>query len=128
MAKFTLTSKFKKTNLGPLYYNMQISVDKDFTYHSNHLEAGAPPGVEDINFYKDSPIILSFTSIRPETSWASSEIYDEININTTLAGTSLYLLGMALFKICDGSYPLPEVISVVYGDTTFTFTPIPVYE
>ena len=125
MAKFALTSKAKKKLS---YYNMQISVDKDFIYHPRFPEAGAPPGVEEIYFYKDSPIILTFMPDRHDPSWASSEIYDEININTTPVGTNLYLLGIHLVNICDGDYPLPEVISVVYDDTTFTFTPIPVYE
>jgi hypothetical protein len=35
---------------------------------------------------------------------------------------------MYFFTICNGDYPLPEILSVVYDGVTFTFTPIPVYE
>ena len=42
--------------------------------------------------------------------------------------TNLYLYGMIFFKICDGTFPLPEPTLVVKDEVTFTFTPIPVYE
>ena len=38
----------------PLYYNIQILVDKDYTY--NDTNNGTPT----ITFYKDSPYVLTF--------------------------------------------------------------------
>ena len=35
---------------------------------------------------------------------------------------------MIFFKICDGTFPLPEPTLVVKDEVTFTFTPIPDYE
>ena len=49
----------------PLYYNIQISVDKDYTYTDN-----MPTGQMEIKFYKDSPIVLNFVS---QDWWSSSE-------------------------------------------------------
>jgi hypothetical protein len=105
----------------PLYYNMQLSVDKD----CSTSELGFPlfAGGKDFNFYKDSPIILSFIS---ENRWAMDGNRLEIEKNT--AYTSFYLDSLCLISICEGHYPLPETISIIENDVTFTFTPIPVYE
>jgi hypothetical protein len=34
MSKYIFATKFKKIEKEPLYYNMQISVDKDYIYYS----------------------------------------------------------------------------------------------
>lgn len=59
MSKYIFVTKFKKIEKEPLYYNMQLSVDKDCTASSVGYKN---PGVEDTYFYKDSPIILTFIS------------------------------------------------------------------
>jgi hypothetical protein len=83
----------------------------------------APPDAKEIYFYKDYPIILTR---RSGDHWTSSEIG---NIDIITPGSTVFQLWhMTYFEICDGFYPLPEIISVVYDGTTFTFTPIPVYE
>jgi hypothetical protein len=50
-------------------------------------------------------------------------------VEISMSGTGYYLKYMTelVFPISEGSYPLPEVISVVHDGATFTFTPIPVY-
>lgn len=114
MTRYIFGTGLKKK---PLYYNIQISVDKDYTYTDN-----MPTGYAEIKFYKDSPIILTFES---QDWWSSSE---KITIRKPIESTNLYLFEMGFFAICNGSYPLPEVISVIHNEVTFTFTPIPVYE
>ena len=104
----------------PLYYNIQISVDKDCTYDTKQHESPT------ITFYKDSPYVLTFIA---EDIWRLN--FNELGgleIDKPRETTNLYLYGMIFFEICDGTFPLPEVISVVYSGVTFTFTPIPVYE
>jgi hypothetical protein len=108
----------------PLYYNIQMSVDKDYTYSPNGAARIAPPEAKEIHFSKNSPIILTLYS---GDHWTSSEI-GEIDILSFNQYTVLQLWHMTYFKICNGFYPLPRIISVVYDGTTFTFTPIPVYE
>lgn len=122
MAKYIFATKFKKIEKEPLYYNMQISVDKDCTASSVGYKN---PGVEDTHFYKDSPIILTFT-FASRNHWESSKNFG-LMIEKTSTYTSLILKGMVFFRICEGDYPCPETISVVMKDVTFTFTPIPVY-
>ena len=104
----------------PLYYNIQISVDKDCTYDTGHRTT------QTFTFYKDSPYVLTFIA---DDQWRLN--FNELGgleIYKPRETTNLYLYGMVFFKICDGTFPFPEVISVVYSGVTFTFTPIPVYE
>ena len=104
----------------PLYYNIQISVDKDCTYDTK--QHASPT----ITFYKDSPYVLTFIT---EGEWRLNfNNYGGLEIRKPIETTNWYLYGMVFFKICDGTFPLPEVISVVKEEVTFTFTPIPVYE
>lgn len=51
-----------------------------------------------------------------------------LEIRKPSTSTNFYISGVIYLEICDGTYPLPEVISVVKDEVTFTFTPIPVYE
>ena len=122
MTKYIFATKFKKIEKEPLYYNMQVSVDKDYAH-----PGGSAPGMPDvINFYKDSPIILPFASVNYWIPTNDYNIYIDAPGSTTT--TNLYFFGYYICSICEGHYPLPEIISVVYIDVTFTFTPIPVYE
>jgi hypothetical protein len=113
----------------PLYYNIQVSVNKDI--HAISLNP-LPKEYENLIFYKDSPIILSFIS---ENYWAgyfdSSERY-ELSISMDEDGVTCLLLDNTfLIEICYESFPLPEIISIYRGvleNAEFTFTPIPVYE
>jgi hypothetical protein len=118
MSKYIFATKFKKIEKEPLYYNMQISVDKDYIY----------PGLPDsVSFYKDSPIILTPPSPSSHNNWQSDN--NTVAVYKMNGRMNLYIpTGMYSFTICDGDYPFPEIISVVYNGVTFTFTPIPVYE
>ena len=103
----------------PLYYNIQISVDKDCTYDTNN-------GTPTITFYKDSPYVLTFIA---DDFWRLN--FNELGgleIYKPRETTNLYLYGMIFFKICDGTFPISEPTLVVKDEVTFTFTPIPVYE
>lgn len=123
MTKFTLTSKAKRT---PLYYNMQVSVDKDCP--ANDFGSLLPSSI--FYFYKDQPVIYTFGS---ENNWYLPGRQGEW-IRTYTQGetitTCMWFTGIPGFKICDGQYPLPETISVLNdkNGVTITFTPIPVYE
>lgn len=121
MSKYIFATKFKKIEKEPLYYNMQLSVDKDCTASSVGYKN---PVMEDTYFYKDSPIILTFIS---RNHWEDSKNFGLV-IEKPSTYTNLYLKGMIFFRICDGDYPLPEIIQVDHNGTIFTFTPIPVYE
>lgn len=84
-----------------------------------------------VYFYKDSPYVLTFAPEEDSSYmiWGLSvDSYTELVIHKPGEGTILSISGMAFIKICSGDYPLPEVISVVKDNVTFTFTPIPVYE
>ena len=84
-----------------------------------------------VYFYKDSPYVLTFTPEEASTYmiWGLSlNSYTQLVIHKPGGDTIFSISGMPFLKICYGSYPLPEVISVVKDEVTFTFTPIPVYE
>ena len=117
MAKYIFSSKFKKIEREPLYYNIQVSVDKDF-YVSNDMYG---PGFE-FQFYADTPILLK----RFENIWHDDNKI--LLIHKPMGFTNLNLNDSIFFTICESEYPFPDVIQVVYERTTFTFTPIPVYE
>lgn len=132
MSKYIFATKFKKIEKEPLYYNIQVSVDKDWTYSGGGAMRAVPhPGSEEIHFYKDSPIMLHFTTVNTfgDVAWYADE-NREIGIYTPTSHTNFYLCYMPYFNICEGPYPLPEIISILDKSTgtTFTFTPIPVYE
>ena len=83
-------------------------------------------GTPTITFYKDSPYVLTFIA---EDSWRLNfNKLGGLEIHKPRETTNLYLYGMIFFEICDGTFPISEVISVVKDGVTFTFTPIPVYE
>jgi hypothetical protein len=128
MAKYIFATKFKKIEKEPLYYNMQISVDKDCLASEVGIVPPVLPGDEpvDFHFYKDSPIILSFIF---ENYWGTGKYMGGLEIKNEGGDTTrLFLDEVSIFSICEGYYPLPEIVSVVKNGVTFTFTPIPVYE
>lgn len=109
------------TNPEPLYYNIQVSVDKDFIYD---------PG--NINVYKNSPEILYPATTNYPHSWGGNIsttpskfgiVYDDV-----YEVTKFYIEDYAMFDICEGQYPMPNIITIEYNGINFTFTPIPVYE
>lgn len=104
----------------PLYYNIQISVDKDCTYNTKQPESPT------ITFYKDSPYVLTF--IAYDIWRLNFNEFGGLEIHKPSETTNLYLYGMIFFKICDGTFPISEPTLVVKDEVTFTFTPIPVYE
>ena len=89
------------------------------------------PGLDGIEYhtlYADKPIILKDSS----SNKSQIQFYNEdkewevVSINDK---TKLKLVSqLTIIDICEGKYPFPDVIQVVYEGTTFTFTPIPVYE
>lgn len=82
-----------------------------------------------VYFYKDSPYVLTFVPEDSFQPWSLSvNSYTKLVIRKPGEKTNFYISGMIFLEICDGYYPLPEVISVVKNGVTFTFTPIPVYE
>ena len=87
MTKFTLTSKVKKK---PLYYNMQVSVDKD----CSASDFGSLLPSSNFYFYKDSPIIYTF---RRENYWQLSG-REGVYINTFNNGetTTTNMFSLAL--------------------------------
>lgn len=127
MSKYIFATKFKKE---PLYYNIQVSVNKDFNLSKGSLWL-IP---NSIRIYRDSPILFTNNGFN---EW-SFEVAEPGNIqsfgirtsaiSTTL--THLYFFSTAYLDICEGEYPLPEIISILdkSTNTRFTFTPIPVYE
>ena len=104
----------------PLYYNIQISVDKDCTYDTKQHESPT------ITFYKDSLYVLTFIT---EGEWRLNfNNYGGLEIRKPIETTNLYLYEIVFFEICDGTFPISEPTLVVKDEVTFTFTPIPVYE
>ena len=83
-----------------LYYNIQISVDKDCTYDTKQHESPT------ITFYKDSPYVLTFIA---EGEWRLNfNEFGGLEIHKPIETTNLYLYGMIFFKICDGTFPISE--------------------
>lgn len=120
MAKYIFSTKFKKIEKEPLYYNMQVSVDKDYEWDND-------VNLPSFFLYKDQPITLQFVDdVPPHIEWRSND--SRIRLQTGPASTHLLICGMMECRISDGTYPLPETVSVVHDGVTFTFTPIPVYE
>lgn len=129
MSKYIFATKFKKIEKEPLYYNIQVSVDKDIRAISlNPL----PKEYENLIFYKDFPIILSFISENYYAGYLDSSERYELSISMENDGVTCLLLdNMFLTEICYEPFPLPEIISIYRGymeSARFTFTPIPVYE
>lgn len=123
MAKFTFSFKFENIEKEPLYYNIQLSVDKDFEWDEDE-------SLPSIFLYKDQPIILQFVEnvhdYPNNIEWKNNEHH--IILRTYNSSTYMFIAGMMVFNK-DWRFPLPETVSVVgSGDTTFIFTPIPVYE
>ena len=86
----------------PLYYNIQISVDKDCTYDTKQHESPT------ITFYKDSPYVLTFIA---EGEWRLNfNEFGGLEIYKLSEITNLYLYGMVFFKICDGTFPISELL------------------
>jgi hypothetical protein len=123
MSKYIFATKFKKIEKEPLYYNLQVSVDK--TCSAADINALGDPGFHNIIFYEHSPIILTFVS---ENYWKFSSENFTMETKKPVTYTNLCLNSIPLIYICEGTYPLPETVSVVKNGVTVTFTPIPVYE
>jgi hypothetical protein len=113
MAKYIFATKFKKIEKEPLYYNIQVSVDKDF------IDDAPFPQI----IYADSPITLFFDS--SSYIWEAKDMFFRIH---KLFGVLKLVGDTMVVEICDGDYPFPEIIQVDHNGTIFTFTPIPVYE
>lgn len=131
MAKYIFSTKFKKIEKEPLYYNIQLTVDKDISV--GEYDGIMPPyGERYVTLYKDNPIMLKLRDDWlpfGDDCWVSDNgILVILNFNDP--GSSTFRInGVTLFFIDENKiYPLPEILQYVYRNTTFTFTPIPVYE
>lgn len=112
------------TNPEPLYYNIQVSVDKDYIYDQSY---------NTYNIYKDSPeIFYHTTNTNYPHSWygrlSSSPQKFGIVYHDVYEDTKFYIDDGVVFNICEEQYPLPNIITIEYNGINFTFTPIPVYE
>lgn len=128
MAKYIFATKFKKIEKEPLYYNIQVSVDKDFsTIHP------IDPGYK-IEIYKDVPIVMEY--LKDNISKFGFPQWGSIIDSAISKGGGkdegqmwFYLCGGPLFCMCqDYDFYISEIIQVDHNGTIFTFTPIPVYE
>jgi hypothetical protein len=126
MKKFVFASRPKSTIKTPSYYNIQVSVNKDYTIDLNEI------GFDKITLYANEPMVFVFNGYKEDWKNESTRLwnYGKFIIEKRRTHTGLYY-GSIICQICEGIYPIPEIVSAPgtrYNDTTFTFTPIPVYE
>lgn len=61
-----------------------------------------------ITFYKDSPYVLTFIA---KDRWSLNfNEFGGLEIDKPSETTNLYLYGMIFLKICDGTFPISELL------------------